>query len=111
MKTIYIAGPYSHGDVAENVNRAMWTGMVLIKEGYAPFIPHLHHFLECLEPQSYECWMAVDQVWLEKCDVFIRLPGYSPGADVEEQHARRLNIPVYRELDVLLAALKMELVG
>ncbi len=111
MKTIYLAGPYTNGDVAVNVQIAMRTGLLLIKEGHAPFIPHLYHFLHMHEPQPYEAWMAMDLAWLKRCDVFFRMPGQSPGADLEEQWARALGLPVYHELEVLLEALKCELVG
>jgi len=40
--------------------------------------------------------MRSDLAWLEKCDVLIRLPVHSPGADREVRKARQLWIPVVR---------------
>lgn len=41
---VYIAGPYSKGDVLENVRKAVLMGTELFKMGYAPYVPHLTHF-------------------------------------------------------------------
>lgn len=103
MKTVYVAGPYTHGDVAVNVRSAIEIGLVIIKAGLAPYIPHLSHFMHMHEPQQYECWMGVDMAWIEKCDALYRLPGYSPGADREVRHAKARQIPVFENFQDLIA--------
>ncbi len=50
MKYIYIAGPYTLGDVAVNVRNAMMAGLDLMNMGFIPFVPHLSHWLHLLVP-------------------------------------------------------------
>jgi hypothetical protein len=91
---VYVAGPYTGGDVAQNVARAMDVADELLSAGFAPFCPHLSHFLHLHHPHGYETWMDLDMAWLAACDVVLRLPGVSPGADREVAEAEALGIPV-----------------
>lgn len=99
---VYIAGPYTKGDVALNVRRAIEAGDAVYKAGHMPFIPHLTHFWHLVCPAPYEQWIAMDLDWLEACDVVIRLPGESSGADGEARRARELDMCVYQGLDEFL---------
>lgn len=103
MKRIYIAGPITHGDQGDNVRRAIQAGHALIRAGHAPFIPHLFVFAHMHEPQAYETWMLIDFTFLSACDALLRLEGYSPGADRELAYAEALGLPVFTDLDALLA--------
>lgn len=91
---VYIAGPYTGGDVARNVANAILIGDAVLKLGHTPHVPHLNHFWHLLHPGGYEQWMGLDLEWLAVCDVLLRLPGESPGADREVAEARRLGLPV-----------------
>jgi hypothetical protein len=91
MKRVYVAGPYTGGDVERNVKRAMDVADALTAAGHAPFVPHLYHFLR---KRSYDDWLRIDMAWLEKSDVMVRIPGKSKGADVEELRAKELGVPV-----------------
>ncbi|WP_447983799.1 DUF7768 domain-containing protein [Nitrospira sp. Nam74] len=102
MKRIYVAGPYTHGDVAVNVRTAIIAGLELIGLGYAPYVPHLMHFVHMMLPQPYETWMAVDLAWVRQCDAMLRLSGTSSGADREEALARQIGIPVYSSVKDIL---------
>ena len=53
---IYIAGPYTKGDVAQNVRNAIHAGNLAAHFGHTPFIPHLTHFWHMLCPNEYEFW-------------------------------------------------------
>jgi len=106
MKRIYVAGPYSGGDVALNVRKAMEAGTQIINAGHSPFVPHLYHFLHLHEPQEYGTWMRVDAAWVAACDALLRLPGHSPGADAEMELASRQGIRCFTEIDELLEWLK-----
>ena len=106
MKRIYVAGPYSGGDVALNVRKAMEAGTQIINAGHSPFVPHLYHFLHLHEPQEYGTWMRVDAAWVEACDALLRLPGHSPGADAEMELAARQGICCFWSLEDLLEWLK-----
>lgn len=86
---VYIAGPYTLGDVAQNVAAAIEAGNAVMNAGHTPFVPHLTHFWHLLYPHPYETWLAYDNMWLIVCDAVIRLPGKSLGADQEEQLARQ----------------------
>ena len=94
-KKIYIAGPYSNGDVAENIRNAIHAGDYISRLGHIPFIPHLTHFWHLLIPHEYEFWMRQDEQWLSSCDALLRLHGQSAGADREVSKALELGIPVY----------------
>jgi hypothetical protein len=93
---VYIAGPYSKGDVAENVRAAIYTGNLVAHFGHVPFIPHLTHFWHMLAPNDYEFWMDQDEQWLRMCDAIIRLAGESSGADREMAIARELGLLVLK---------------
>jgi hypothetical protein len=61
--------------------------------GYAPIAPLLFHYVDQISPLSYETWMAVDLKLLSQCDIVLRLPGESPGAEREIRYARERDIP------------------
>ncbi len=92
---VYVAGPYTLGDVAVNVRNAIMAGVQLLDAGHQPFIPHLYHFVHMHQPFLYEVWTACDNAFLPDCDALIRLAGESSGSDAEVELAERLNIPVY----------------
>ena len=104
-KTVYIAGPYTQGDVAVNVRHAILAGEELLYAGFVPFIPHLTHFWHLLFPHQIDFWYKYDLEWLERCDYLLRLPGDSPGATVEVGHAEAFGIPVYYSIGDLIRAL------
>jgi hypothetical protein len=106
MKRIYIAGPYTSGDVAVNVRNAMTAGLAIAKAGHAPFVPHLYHFMHLLEPQSYATWTELDLAWIDACDYFFRLPGDSPGSEAEEIRAAYRGLPIFYDMKKLLEFLK-----
>jgi hypothetical protein len=95
MKKIYVAGPYTKGDVAVNVRNAIDMAHRLANLGYWPFVPHLSHFWHMLRPRPYEFWCELDNVFLPHCDALLRLPGESKGADAEVKLAESLGIPVH----------------
>jgi hypothetical protein len=95
MKRIYIAGPYTDPDPASNTLAAIMEGHALLDLGFAPFVPHLTHYMECLQHRPYEQWLEMDFAWLRVADGVLRLPGASSGADREVALARELGIPVF----------------
>jgi hypothetical protein len=106
VKHIYVAGPYSQGDVAQNIRKAALMGLVLGKLGYIPFIPHLYHFVHILDPQLPDFWMSLDLAWLSKCDAMLVLPGESIGVKVEEEYAEDFGIPIYYDVGDLQKEVK-----
>jgi hypothetical protein len=97
---VYVAGPYSSNPVgctrdAVHVAEALWDA------GYAPYVPHLTMLWDLISP--HECtslddqpfYLELDFQWLADCDVVVRLPGQSIGADREVALAKKLGIPVF----------------
>ena len=80
---VYVAGPYTKGDVAVNVREAILAGGRIYDAGMVPFVPHLTHFWHTVAPRPYEDWLRLDMEWLRVCDALLRLPGDSSGADKE----------------------------
>lgn len=99
MKRIYIAGPYTAStprEAQKNVDLAVSLGCKLIRSGWAPFIPHLSHYV-WLHPEGdfdRETWMEIDFKWLEVSDAFFYI-GSSCGADAELAIAMNMKIPIY----------------
>lgn len=124
-KRIYIAGPISKGNLADNVNQATAAFVALAKLGYAPMCPHwsvyakdcgagLFHEDEGTNWESY-ChvvgdaaghpdmthadWLGIDLPWVEVSHAVLRLPGESTGADIEVEHAKTNGLPVFRSIE------------
>jgi hypothetical protein len=102
---IFVMGPYTRGDVARNVARAIEAADELFGLGYYPYVPHLSHFWHLHRQRPYLDWMRLDRVWLLQCNAALRLPGGSPGADEEEGECRRRAIPVFRTIAELRKAM------
>jgi hypothetical protein len=98
---VYVAGPYTKPDPCINTHVAVKVCDALVNLGYVPFCPHLSHFWHTMIPHSYEFWLTYDKQWLAKCDVMLRLPGESRGADEEEAFADAHGIPVVRSVEEL----------
>lgn len=92
---VYVAGPYTKGDVVLNVREAVRVSDELLKLGYAPYVPHLSHFWHMLFPHEYQVWLDLDNEWVTCCDVLLRIPGESSGADKEVALAESLGLPVF----------------
>lgn len=99
MKRVFISGAYTLGDVAQNVKAAMETANQLIQSGFAPYCPHLHHFMHMNSPQPYDKWLEIDNAFLITCDAVLRIPGESSGADKEVQLAIENGIPVFYDIN------------
>jgi hypothetical protein len=95
MSRVYVAGPYSQGNVNRNVAAAMAVGAQILDAGHTPFVPHLSHFWDVSHPRDYEVWMAWDLAWLRQCDALVRIAGPSSGADREVACAREMKMPVF----------------
>jgi hypothetical protein len=94
-KRVYVAGPYTKPDPCVNTNTAILAGDRLWAYGLIPFVPHLTHFWHTVTLKPYTSWLAYDMEWLKVCDVVLRLPGESSGADKECDEAKSLGIPVF----------------
>jgi hypothetical protein len=96
---VYIAGPYTKGDVVLNIRKAVEAADRVLVLGHYPFVPHLTHLWHTISPKPYDEWLDIDLAWLAVCDCLIRLPGESKGADGEVVEAERIGIPVYMGIE------------
>jgi len=92
---VYIAGPYTNPEPVENTRKAIDAWKVLVDAGYLPFVPHLTLLVQLVYPHDPDFWYALDIDFLEHCDVLLRLPGESWGADREVEFCKERGIPVF----------------
>src|SRR3990167_183968 len=95
MKSVYIASPYTQGSVSNNVRNSIEAAETLLDCGFLPFVPLLSHFWDLIVKHDYDFWMAMDLEWVARCDILLRLPGESKGADTEVARAKEIGVPVY----------------
>ncbi len=100
---VYVAGPYTLGDTVLNIRNAIKAGNKLLAWGFAPFVPHTNALWHLLDPQPDTTWLSLDNEFLPICDVLLRLPGESKGADAEAALARSLSMLVYTDVAVLIS--------
>ena len=104
IRYVFIAGPYTTGDPAVNVQLAVRAADALLAAGLLPYVPHLTHLWHLISPKPYRTWIDLDAAWLTRCDALLRLPGESPGADGEEAKAAEMGLPVFYSIEALLKA-------
>jgi hypothetical protein len=103
---VYLAGPFSIGHQVLNAVSQYRTFHELMDDGIVTPEPPLSSLiLEIVRPRTYEDWMKLSLVKVSRCDAVLRLPANVPsvdyfesqsrGADLEEEHARKLNIPIF----------------
>lgn len=98
---VFISSPFSIGDKADNVFAQLKAANQLMNYGFVPFVPLLSYYQDISFPRPYQDWIDNDLEWLRVCDVVLRLPGESKGADGEVQEAIRLGIQVVYSIEEL----------
>lgn len=94
-KLVFISGPYTYPDPVINTRLICDAWHVLRNRGFIPFAPHLSLLLHFHEPRDIQFWYDYDIDVMKRCDIVLRIPGESAGADNEVKIARDLGIPVY----------------
>lgn len=90
---VYLAGPMSSlGEPGPSLNAAIVVAARLLRDGCAPFVPHLAFLADAIDPSAD--WKSWSTTWLGRCDALVRLPGESAGADFEVKLARDVGLPV-----------------
>ena len=92
---IYIAGPYTKGDMVGNIREAVDWMNALIVIGCTPICPHLSHLADLIEPRTHTEWLDYDAGLVVRCDAVVRIPGESVGADAEVELARAAGVKVF----------------
>lgn len=111
---VYIASPYTKGDVAVNTHFQCRVFDTLLTDGrVVPVAPLWSHFQHVLFPRPYEDWVEYDQAMLHLYDCCLRLPATntalnysmhdSAGADAEVEAFRRMQKPVFTSMEDLLS--------
>lgn len=112
--TVYIASPYSRGDVALNTHFQCKIFDQLLNDGRVlPIAPLWSHFQHLMFPRPYEDWIRYDQELLRLYDCCLRLPAEikqpvymerkSTGADAEVETFKNMQKPVFYSIEGLYA--------
>lgn len=104
---VYIASPYTKGDNFVNTRAQIDVADAIMNMGHDVFWPLCFAFQHFVHPRSWQDWLDADLGWVEVCDVVLRLPGESSGADAEVDHARKHNIPVVHSIEALERCLRL----
>lgn len=96
LTLVYLAAPYTKPDPVENTHAVMKIADAVLDAGFIPLIPHLTLAWHLVSPKRYETWLEYDRQLLMRCDVLLRIPGYSSGATQECTFANDCGIPVIR---------------
>jgi hypothetical protein len=100
---VYIASPYTSGDVMYNVKFQQDVFNELLKFGFFPISPlHIHLQQIAYPTLSYEFWMQLDKIHVFKSDCLLRLGGKSDGADREVIWATEWGKPVFYSTEELV---------
>ncbi len=109
MSRIYIASPYgrrinnSDAQCEANVKTVIEAARRLILLGHIPFPANIYHFVHkdwLLSPDE-DTWLKICMTWVPFCDMLLRLPGKSHGADAEVKLAENLGIKVVYSFEEL----------
>lgn len=92
---VFVAGPYMLDYPPHNARDAMEAGSKLIRAGLVPYVPHLTMLWDTAFPMGYEEWCSYHLAWINRCDLLLRLPGHSPGADKEVRYAKNTGKPCW----------------
>lgn len=100
---VYIASPYtSYANPLDAVSVQIDTFAILRDLGYQPIAPLLSHYVDALHPASYDRWLEWCMAMIGVCDIVLRLPGDSAGADREVAAAKALGKLIVHNVDELL---------
>ena len=95
LQRIYISGPITKGNRNLSFYQASEAHLRLIATNdYSIFNPMLSMAMMANNELTWEQWLANDESFIEVCDMVLRLPGESIGADREVKFAESIGIPV-----------------
>ncbi len=102
-ESVYIAGPMAtSGEPGQNLHDAVDAAARLVFRGFLPYVPQMTWIMHAIQPQiCAENWQKMALAWVSKCDILLRLPGESSGADWEVARATKLSKPVFYSFESL----------
>ena len=110
MKKVYVAGAMSADNILEmlqNIHDGIKLGSELLKDGYAPFVPHFDTMFKIQNGVDFDVplqyYYDYTMEWLRASDMVLVCPNWknSKGTLAEIKEAERLGIPVYYSLKEL----------
>lgn len=123
MISVYICLPYGDHNSPEqrlaNTQRAMqlWHELAdsravssceanrrTYTAAFAPFCPHLSHFLHEYKPRPRHEWLRHCLYWVQHCSCLLAIGEPTEGMQLEIFHARELGKPVFRTVQELVRA-------
>lgn len=103
--------PYGDDNTEEqrqyNAEKAMDVWTLLADAGFAPFCPHLSHFIHERAPRPRMHWLAQTASWVDVCDCLLQL-GETEGVIQERNRALAMGKPVFQTIGALADAYGME---
>ena len=104
MRTkVYLSGPITLGDRDHNFRQACDAHRRLMEARFAVMNPILTMLIPGCWDIPHDEWIAADLPWVAAADVLLRLPGESTGADEECEFAAIVDVPVYTDIEQLIA--------
>src|SRR5688572_8416285 len=86
---VYIASPYSGGDVAMNTHFQCRVFDTLLSDGkVTPIAPLWSHFQHTVFPRPYDDWIAYDKALLHLYDACLRLDAEIAAADYKQSDSK-----------------------
>ncbi len=99
---VFISGPIRGGEPGRNLRNALQAADELLNAGHHPYVPHLNIIWDLAFPHSTREWFGLNLEYLKICDVLLRLPGESEGADEEVDWAKDLGKPAFSSVKEIL---------
>ncbi len=85
---VYIASPYTKGDVAMNTHYQCKVFDQLLSDGKVwPIAPLWSHFQHTVFPRPYQDWIDYDQALLHLYDACLRLTAELPGVNYRQHES------------------------
>ena len=101
-KAIYIASPYTIGNIHINVDVQHMAMDILLDMGFVPVMPLLSHYQHVKHPRPDQDWLDFDIELMLRCDHVLHLPGKSSGADGEVKRAETAKMMVFNSIESLI---------
>jgi hypothetical protein len=107
MKVVYVAGPFrgpNAWEIEQNIRRAETLALEVWRLGAAVLCPHTNtRFFQGAADDAV--WLDGDLELLARCDAVMFTADWerSSGARAERDHALKLNIPTFHDLEALKA--------
>lgn len=94
MRRVYLSGPITKGNRTTNFAMSCEAHRLLLDDGHAVLNPMLSMMHPDAANITWDQWIVSDLKFVEVCDMVVRLPGESKGADTEVLHAEKHGVSI-----------------